>query len=133
MRVLIDENMSSRRLAARLQSVGHDVLLASDIGPGLVSDARVLAWAVAQDRPVLTRDHEDFADPHDLVLAVVGHHPGILVVRFDKDWKRARSYLLILAPSPFLLRCSEQRFAIIEFTFLPKSWHRIGSYDAEVR
>ncbi|MGO8900709.1 MAG: DUF5615 family PIN-like protein [Isosphaeraceae bacterium] len=70
--------MSSRRLAARLQSVGHDVLLASDVGLGSVSDARVLAWAVAQDRPVLTRDHEDFADLHDLVMAVVGHHPGIL-------------------------------------------------------
>ena len=81
MRVLIDENMSSRRLAARLQSVGHDVLLASDVGQGSVSDARVLAWAVAQDRPVLTRDHEDFADLHDLVLAVGGHHPGIPVVR----------------------------------------------------
>jgi len=45
----------------------------------------VLAWAVAQDRPVLTRDHEDFADLHDLVVAVVGHQPGILVVRFDND------------------------------------------------
>ncbi len=85
MRVLINENMSSRRLAARLQSVGHDVLLASDSGLGSASDARVLVWAVAQDRPVLTRDHEDFADLHDLVMAVVGHHPGILVVRFDND------------------------------------------------
>ena len=85
MRVLIDENMSSRRLAARLQSAGHDVLLASDVGLVSVSDARVLAWAVAQDRPVLTRDHEDFADLHDLVVAVGDHHPGILVVRFDND------------------------------------------------
>jgi hypothetical protein len=33
----------------------------------------------------MTRDHEDFADLHDLVLAVGGHHPGILVVRFDND------------------------------------------------
>jgi hypothetical protein len=29
--------------------------------------------------------------------------------------------------------CPEQRLAIIELTFLPKSWHCIGSYDAEVR
>ena len=85
MRVLIDENMSSRRLAARLQAVGHDVVLASDVGLVSVGDARVLAWAVARDRPVLTRDHEDFADLHDLVVAVGGHHPGILVVRFDND------------------------------------------------
>jgi predicted nuclease of predicted toxin-antitoxin system len=77
--------MSSRRLAARLQSAGHDVVLATDVGLASVNDARVLAWAVAQGRPVLTRDHEDFADLHDLVMAVRGHHPGILVVRFDND------------------------------------------------
>jgi hypothetical protein len=29
--------------------------------------------------------------------------------------------------------CPEQRLATIELTFLPKSWHCIGSYDAEVR
>ena len=50
-----------------------------------VSDARVLARAVAQDRAVLTRDHEDFTDLHDLVMAVGGHHRGILVVLFDND------------------------------------------------
>ena len=49
------------------------------------ADQEVWAWAVAQDRPVLTRDHEDFADLHDLVMAVGDHHPGILVVRFDND------------------------------------------------
>ena len=77
--------MSSRRLAARLQSAGHDVVLATDVGLVSVADARVPAWAVAQDRPVLTRDHEDFTALHDLVVAVSGHHPGILVVRFDND------------------------------------------------
>jgi predicted nuclease of predicted toxin-antitoxin system len=84
-RILIDENMSSRRLAGRLQSTGQDVVLATDVGLGSIADARVLAWAVAQDRAVLTRDHEDFAALHDLVMAVGGHHAGILVVRFDND------------------------------------------------
>ena len=70
MRVLIDENMSSRRLAARLQAAGHDVVLATDVGLVMVSDARVMAWAAGQGRPVLTRDHGDFADLHDLILAV---------------------------------------------------------------
>lgn len=85
MRVVVDENMSSHRLAARLRSAGHDVVLAADVGLTSVSDARVLAWAVAQGGPVLTRDHEDFADLHDLVVAAGGHHPGLLVVRFDND------------------------------------------------
>jgi predicted nuclease of predicted toxin-antitoxin system len=84
-RVLIDENMSSQRLAARLRSAGHDVVLATDVGLMSIADARVLAWAVAHRRPVLTRDHEDFTALHDLVVAVGGHHSGILVVRFDND------------------------------------------------
>jgi predicted nuclease of predicted toxin-antitoxin system len=84
-RLLADENMSSRRLAARLQSAGHDVVLATDVGLVTVSDARVMARAAGEGRPVLTRDHEDFADLHDLVMSVGGHHPGILVVRFDND------------------------------------------------
>jgi predicted nuclease of predicted toxin-antitoxin system len=82
---LVDENMSSGRLALRIRAAGHDVVLATDVDLSSVSDARVLVWAVAHSRPVITRDHEDFADLHDLVLAVGGHHPGILVVRFDND------------------------------------------------
>lgn len=85
MRILIDENMSNRRLGARLQSAGHDAVLADDVGLLSVSDARVLAWAVRQDRSVMTRDHKDFIDLHDLVLACGGHHPGMLIVRFDND------------------------------------------------
>jgi predicted nuclease of predicted toxin-antitoxin system len=85
MRILIDENMINRRLSGRLQAAGHDVALADEVGLLSVSDARVLAWAVRQNRPVLTRDHEDFADLHDLVLACGGHHPGMLIVRFDND------------------------------------------------
>ncbi len=67
MRVLLDENMSSRRLAARLQSAGHIAVLANDVGLVSVADARVLIWAVAHACPVLTRDHEDFTALHDPV------------------------------------------------------------------
>jgi hypothetical protein len=77
--------MSSTRLAMRLQASGRDLVLATDIGLVSVNDARVLTWAVGHGRPVLTRDHRDFVDQHDLVMAVSGHHPGILVVRFDND------------------------------------------------
>jgi predicted nuclease of predicted toxin-antitoxin system len=85
MRILIDENMSSRLLADQLRAAGHDLVLASDVGLLSTSDPRVLTWAVGQGRLVLTRDHEDFTDLHDLVQAVGGRHPGILVVRFDND------------------------------------------------
>jgi predicted nuclease of predicted toxin-antitoxin system len=85
MRFLLDENMSDRRRASRLKAQGHDPILAIDVGLLSVSDPRVLIWAITQALPVLTRDSEDFTDLHDLLMAAGGHHPGILVVRFDSD------------------------------------------------
>jgi predicted nuclease of predicted toxin-antitoxin system len=85
MRFLIDENMNSLRLASRLRGQGHDPVLAGDVGLLSVTDPRVLIYSIAQDFPVLTRDAEDFEDLHDLVMAPVDHHAGILIVRFDND------------------------------------------------
>jgi predicted nuclease of predicted toxin-antitoxin system len=85
MRFLLDENMSDRRLVSRLQAQGHNPILARDVGLLSATDARVLIWAIVQAVPVLTRDSQDFTDLHDLVMAAGGHHPGILVVRFDSD------------------------------------------------
>jgi predicted nuclease of predicted toxin-antitoxin system len=85
MRILIDENMSAPRLAFRLQAAGHDVVMAGDVGLASARDPRVLTWAAGQDRVVLTQDHDDFTDLHELILACGGHHPGILTVRFDND------------------------------------------------
>jgi predicted nuclease of predicted toxin-antitoxin system len=85
MRLLLDENMSDRRLAMRLRAQGHDPILAPEVGLVSATDARVLLWAITQALPVLTRDAEDFTDLHDLIMAAGGHHPGVLVVRFDND------------------------------------------------
>ena len=85
MRFLLDENMSDRRLASRLQAQGHGPVLAGDVGLLSATDARVFAWAIEHTLPVLTRDSEDFTDLHDLVMAAGGHHSGVLVVRFDND------------------------------------------------
>ena len=85
MRFLADENASSPRLVSRLRAQGHDPVLASDVGLLSVTNARVLIFAIAQTLALLTRDSEDFEDLHDLVLAAVGHHAEILIVRFDND------------------------------------------------
>jgi len=42
MKFLIDENLSSPRLASRLGAQGHDPVLAQDVGLLSVTDARVL-------------------------------------------------------------------------------------------
>jgi predicted nuclease of predicted toxin-antitoxin system len=85
MKFLLDENMSDRRLAARLQAQGHYPNLATDVGLRSASDARVFGWAIDQALPVLTRDSDDFDELHDLIMSAAGHHPGVLVVRFDDD------------------------------------------------
>jgi hypothetical protein len=53
-----------------------------------VSDARHLEFAIRNSRIVLTADRRDFRELHDLILAAGGHHPGIVVVRFDNNPKR---------------------------------------------
>ena len=85
MKLLLDENMSDRRLAARLRAQGHDPVLATDVGLLSATDARVFIYAITQNLPVLTRDSDDFTDLHDLILSAGGRHPGLLVVRFDND------------------------------------------------
>ena len=81
MRLLLDENMSDRRLGARLRAQGHDPVLATGVGLLSATDARVFIAAITQALPVLTRDSEDFTDLHDLIMAAGGHHSGVLIVR----------------------------------------------------
>lgn len=85
MKLLLDENISDRHLAARLRAQGHDPVLAPDAGLLSTTDPRVFLWAIAQGLPVLNRDFEDFTDLHHLIVAAGGRHPGVLVVRFDGD------------------------------------------------
>jgi predicted nuclease of predicted toxin-antitoxin system len=85
MNVLLDENMSDPRLAARLRARGHGPTFAADVGLLSATDPRVLIRSIDENIPVLTRDSEDFEDLHDLVIAAGGHHAGILIVRFDND------------------------------------------------
>jgi hypothetical protein len=83
--MLLDENFSDPRLAARLRAKGRDPTLAPDVGLLSVSDPRVLISCIAESIPVLTRETDDFEDLHDLAIAAAGHHAGILIVRFDND------------------------------------------------
>jgi predicted nuclease of predicted toxin-antitoxin system len=85
MKCLIDENLSSPRLASRLRNQGHEPILAASVGLRSASDARVLIAAIGQGIPALTRDSEDFKDLHDLIIAAGGHHAGILIVHFDNN------------------------------------------------
>jgi predicted nuclease of predicted toxin-antitoxin system len=90
MRFLIDENLSSTRVALRLWAQGYDPVLAGDVGLLSVADARVLIYSSVRALPVLTQDSEDFEDLHDLVIAAAGHDADILMGG-KADTHRSRS------------------------------------------
>jgi predicted nuclease of predicted toxin-antitoxin system len=88
MRFLLDENASDHRLVSGLRALGHDPVLAKDVGLLSVADPRVLIYAIGQGIPVLTHDSKDFEDLHDLIAAAGGHHPGMTFVRSENDPRR---------------------------------------------
>jgi hypothetical protein len=86
MRLYIDDDSVDAGLLRLLRRDGHDVQIPADVGMAGAKDQSHLAWAIRDDRAVLTRNHYDFDALHDLVVAAAqGHHRGILVVRYDNN------------------------------------------------
>lgn len=81
MRLLIDANLSPRRIGAALADRGHDVVsLESDVALGALDDPDVLELAAEQDRILVTRNARDFA-PLLREWAEAGrHHAGCILV-----------------------------------------------------
>lgn len=88
MRIYLDDNITDARLADMLRKAGHEVIVPAEVGTSGIADARHLIFAIAQGVVILTHDHTDFNNLHELVLASGGTHPGILVVRRDNDTTR---------------------------------------------
>jgi len=86
MRLYVDDDSVDPSLIRLLRRDGHDVQVPADVGQVGSSDQVHLAHAIRDQRAVLTRNHGDFDDLHDLVVsAAQGHHQGIMVVRYDSN------------------------------------------------
>ena len=96
-------------------------MLAIDVGLMSASDARVLSLAIAQALPVLTRDAEDFTDLHDLIMTAGGHHPGVLIVRFDND---PRHNLTDRAIASAISKLESSGIPIADQTHVLNQWRR---------
>ena len=88
MNLYLDDNIDDILLATLLTRAGHTVVRPADANLSGAPDPRHLEYAVRQSRVLMTRDHEDFQDLHELILTANGIHPGILVVRYDNDSTR---------------------------------------------
>lgn len=85
MRLYLDDDTASSRLARLLRHAAHDVQVPADVGIGGVQDAVHLTHAILDHRTCVTRNHDDFWILHNLIRHAQGHHPGIFVVRQDND------------------------------------------------
>ena len=81
MRLLLDANLSPRRIGGPLARRGHDVFsLASDVALGALDDPQVLELAAEQARVLVTRNARDFA-PLLREWAEAGrHHAGCILI-----------------------------------------------------
>jgi predicted nuclease of predicted toxin-antitoxin system len=88
MRLYLDDDSASLLLIRLLRQAGHDAQRPSEAGSSGEDDPVHLAHAARQDRVLLSHNYHDFENLHDLVVAVNGRHPGVLVVRKDNDPRR---------------------------------------------
>jgi len=77
-----DENFSYP-VVQELRQLGHDVLTVQEAGQGNqgISDPDVLAFAISQQRAVVTFNHRDFSRLHRQVVP----HQGIISCTRDDD------------------------------------------------
>jgi hypothetical protein len=80
-RLLLDANLSPKRIGSALERRGHDVLsLASDIALGALDDPQVLQLAAEQERILVTRNSRDFAPLLREWSEEGRHHSGCILI-----------------------------------------------------
>ncbi len=87
MRIYLDDDSASGLLVRLLRNAGHDVHVPADAGMSGEPDPVHLRHAIRADSAIISRNYEDFEHLHLLVMEARGHHPGILVQRFDNNSK----------------------------------------------
>ena len=88
MNLYVDEDSVHGLLVRLLQRTGHDIEVPSDVGLVGRSDPIHLRYSISAGRTLLSANHDDFEELHDLVRQAGGTHPGILIVRRDNDRRR---------------------------------------------
>jgi hypothetical protein len=64
------------------------VQIPAEVAMSAADDPVHLTRAIRERRVMLSANHDDFEDLHDLILQAEGHHAGILVVRKENNPRR---------------------------------------------
>ena len=92
-----DEDSADGDLVALLRSEGHDVFEPPRSLRPATPDPVHLTRSIRMDRVILTKNHRDFRDLHDLVEAAGGDHPGILAICQDNDGRDMKIHEIVSA------------------------------------
>jgi predicted nuclease of predicted toxin-antitoxin system len=80
-RLVLDTNLSPKRIGSVLEREGHDVLsLAADPALGALDDALVMELAAEQARILVTRNSRDFAPLLREWAEADRHHAGCILI-----------------------------------------------------
>jgi hypothetical protein len=88
MNLYLDDDSADALLVRPLVAGGHDVQIPAQAQLSGQHDVAQFMHAIVTDRALVTHNHDDFKRLHELLLLVSGHHPGLLIVRRDKDRSR---------------------------------------------
>jgi predicted nuclease of predicted toxin-antitoxin system len=102
MLLYMDDDSTHGVLVKLLRAAGHDVAIPADFKLSGANDPVHLAQAVRAGRVVMTRNHRDFKQLHDLIEVVGGHHPGIVTIRKDNDKRDLKAPGIVKALTTFL-------------------------------
>lgn len=84
MNLYFDDDSAKSKLVALLRQAGHRVSTPAECGMVGASDARHFEYATRNRLVLLTRNYDDFAELHDVVLAADG------VLGFSKESRTKR-------------------------------------------
>jgi hypothetical protein len=84
-------------LARALTAVGIDAVTVIEVGMAGTRDADVFAYAVAEDRAVLTENVADFVAIAAQHSSTATHHPGLLIALSNRFSRRPAGHPMIVS------------------------------------
>jgi hypothetical protein len=86
MNLYLDDDTALPLLIRLLRGAGHDLVIPADLPNMIGADDSVhLTRAIRLDRVLVSHNHKDFLNLHELIKEAKGHHPGIFAIRKDND------------------------------------------------
>ncbi len=96
MKLYVDDDHVASLLHRLLTQANYDVAMPAQFGLAGADDSVHLLKAIVETRALLSGNHGDYLNLHNLVVQSGGHHAGILIVRRDNDPRRDMSARAII-------------------------------------